>query len=327
MGDRAKPLDGTVPDDAFDVAVDMLSREQRRSRRKRDVRARTISIRRISKRELLTGRSAFPEVVARPKRRGDCEWCATCQEFRDAEIWNHRAARVSGLGDDDPALHQPEEPGLQTVRRAGDSGLPSLASQLSGLSGGHGASTERSALGREDRQQRPVRSGELRLGNAPTTESKPPVLRLADRRQSDAAHDGLGEGAQHSGGDDPQTPEARLGRLPCGHDASQAHFRSRPCAFVGCKFNLFLDVSATGALKTNFPDLEPEEAADSCCLDVAEEGGASLERVGECLNVVRERIRQVEVKAFRLLRQLNDDKLEEHADGERSPFRVHQESP
>lgn len=69
-----------------------------------------------------------------------------------------------------------------------------------------------------------------------------------------------------------------------------------PCPFVGCKFHLYLDVNPeTGALKINFPDLEPWELRHTCALDVAERGGLTLEEVGEITNLTRERIRQVEV--------------------------------
>lgn len=73
----------------------------------------------------------------------------------------------------------------------------------------------------------------------------------------------------------------------------------RPCPFVSCKHHLFLDVSArTGAIKLNFPDLEPEQMTESCALDVADRGGSTLEQVGEIVNITRERVRQVEVKAM-----------------------------
>ncbi len=75
----------------------------------------------------------------------------------------------------------------------------------------------------------------------------------------------------------------------------------RPCPFVSCRHHLYLDASArTGAIKLNFPDLEPDElpADRSCALDVAENGGTTLEDVGAIMNLTRERIRQVEVKAL-----------------------------
>jgi hypothetical protein len=50
-----------------------VTREQRRSRRKREVRARTISVKRMTKRELELGRMLYPEVeVDRPQTRADC---------------------------------------------------------------------------------------------------------------------------------------------------------------------------------------------------------------------------------------------------------------
>lgn len=53
-----------------------LSREQVRSRRKREIRARTFSVKRMTKRELELGRQLYPEDehadVLRPRTRGDC---------------------------------------------------------------------------------------------------------------------------------------------------------------------------------------------------------------------------------------------------------------
>ncbi len=62
---------------ALDVAAaepgSEVTREQRRSRRKRDVRARTISVKRMTKRELELGRMLYPEEeVDKPVTRADC---------------------------------------------------------------------------------------------------------------------------------------------------------------------------------------------------------------------------------------------------------------
>lgn len=81
----------------------------------------------------------------------------------------------------------------------------------------------------------------------------------------------------------------------------------RPCPYVSCKHHLFLDVSAkTGAIKLNFPDLDLWEMGESCALDVADRGGTTLEDVGAIMNLTRERIRQVEVRALAKLEALND---------------------
>src|SRR3954470_9117032 len=81
----------------------------------------------------------------------------------------------------------------------------------------------------------------------------------------------------------------------------------RPCPFVSCKHHLFIDVSPrTGAIKLNFPDLEVWDLGESCALDVADKHGTTLEDVGAIMNLTRERIRQVEVKALAKLEALSD---------------------
>ena len=50
-----------------------ITREQRRSRRKREVRARTISVKRMTKRELEIGRMLYPETdYYKPRTRAEC---------------------------------------------------------------------------------------------------------------------------------------------------------------------------------------------------------------------------------------------------------------
>jgi hypothetical protein len=81
----------------------------------------------------------------------------------------------------------------------------------------------------------------------------------------------------------------------------------RPCPWVSCKHNLYLDVNrATGSIKLNFPDIELEELAETCALDVADRGGATLEEVADGLNLTRERVRQIEMMAFEKLQKVVD---------------------
>jgi len=89
----------------------------------------------------------------------------------------------------------------------------------------------------------------------------------------------------------------------------------RPCPWVSCKMHLFLDVTKAGSLKLNFPaaDLDGlitnlEAMEQSCALDVAggkdgDGDGVTLEDVGGLMNVTRERIRQMEEKFKRKLRE------------------------
>src|SRR5262245_26442871 len=81
----------------------------------------------------------------------------------------------------------------------------------------------------------------------------------------------------------------------------------RPCPYVSCKYHLYIDVSPrTGAMKLKFPELEVWELGESSALDVADRGGTTLEDVGAIMNLTRERIRQVEVKALAKLEALRD---------------------
>lgn len=73
----------------------------------------------------------------------------------------------------------------------------------------------------------------------------------------------------------------------------------RPCPWVACRFHLYLDVNPdTGTIKLNHPGLEPWELAQSCALDVADDQAGTLDVVGKILNLTRERVRQIEVRAL-----------------------------
>ena len=81
----------------------------------------------------------------------------------------------------------------------------------------------------------------------------------------------------------------------------------RPCLFVSCKYNLYLDVNPeTGSIKLNFPDKEIWELEHTCALDVAEKGGITLEEVGAIMNLTRERIRQVETRGLTKLHEATE---------------------
>lgn len=77
----------------------------------------------------------------------------------------------------------------------------------------------------------------------------------------------------------------------------------RPCPWVSCSHHMYLDINAaTGSIKFNFPDKEPWELDHTCSLDLADIGGLTLEAVAAKINLTRERVRQIEVKAFNMAR-------------------------
>ncbi len=91
------------------------------------------------------------------------------------------------------------------------------------------------------------------------------------------------------------------------HTRAECINAERPCTWVACKYNLYLDVNPqTGSIKLNFPDLELWELEHTCALDVAEKGGITLEEVGEIMNLTRERIRQVEMRGLEKIREACD---------------------
>lgn len=71
----------------------------------------------------------------------------------------------------------------------------------------------------------------------------------------------------------------------------------RPCPFVSCRWHLAVDVTGAGSLTENFPDLDVDELTETCALDVADRGGHGAETVGRLLNVTRETVRLITLRA------------------------------
>lgn len=76
----------------------------------------------------------------------------------------------------------------------------------------------------------------------------------------------------------------------------------RPCPWVGCRHHLYLDAFTNGSIKINFPDREPWDLVESCSLDVAARGGQTLDEVSAEMDLTREGVRQIEVRALLVIR-------------------------
>lgn len=72
----------------------------------------------------------------------------------------------------------------------------------------------------------------------------------------------------------------------------------RPCPWATCRWHIAQVRSYRGMPWDEVPDVE--EWAATCVLDVADQGGATLDQVGQALGVSRERVRQLEARAVRL---------------------------
>ena len=88
---------------------------------------------------------------------------------------------------------------------------------------------------------------------------------------------------------------------------TRAECPTGPCPWVSCKYHLALDVDpANGSIKLNFPGLDVDEMTATCALDVAEleDGERILAKVGAAINLTRERLRQIELKALARARRM-----------------------
>jgi hypothetical protein len=72
----------------------------------------------------------------------------------------------------------------------------------------------------------------------------------------------------------------------------------RPCPFISCRHNLYIDVKENGNIRLNFPHIPIDEVEHSCVLDLAEKGGMTLAEVGDVLAITREMVRQMELKIW-----------------------------
>lgn len=86
-------------------------------------------------------------------------------------------------------------------------------------------------------------------------------------------------------------------------DRSECESGPRPCPWVACRFNLYLDVRADGVMRVNFPDRDPDGMTASCSLDLASDGPRTLDQVATLMGMSRERARQIEEQAMTQLRR------------------------
>ena len=80
----------------------------------------------------------------------------------------------------------------------------------------------------------------------------------------------------------------------------------RPCPFISCRHHIAVDVNdEAGSLHLTWPGVELWNLSASCSLDVAAEGGRTLDEIADVLNVTRERVRQIQAGALVKIRRLS----------------------
>ena len=79
----------------------------------------------------------------------------------------------------------------------------------------------------------------------------------------------------------------------------------RPCPFITCRHNLYIDVRDSGNITFNFYEMPIEMMEFSCAIDIANENpsGMPLGKIGDIMNLTRERVRQIEIEASEKLKK------------------------
>jgi hypothetical protein len=81
----------------------------------------------------------------------------------------------------------------------------------------------------------------------------------------------------------------------------------RPCGWVTCRHHAGVEQLPGGGVRLAYPDRVYGAGKDSCALDVADRGGATLDEIGKVVNRTRERSRQVETMALEKLKRAARD--------------------
>jgi predicted DNA-binding protein (UPF0251 family) len=79
--------------------------------------------------------------------------------------------------------------------------------------------------------------------------------------------------------------------------------KDTPCPFVGCKNNLYLDVSEDGSINHSHSDIS--DMPETCALRAvdAHRSGMSTNEIAEVLGVTRQRVHQIEVSALKSIQK------------------------
>jgi len=81
----------------------------------------------------------------------------------------------------------------------------------------------------------------------------------------------------------------------------------RPCPYVGCKYNMYLDVTEAGGIRE--PDHEPWDVdpAFSCILEIVAAGARTFDEIAEIMGITRQRAQQIFAEGLEKVREVDED--------------------
>lgn len=66
----------------------------------------------------------------------------------------------------------------------------------------------------------------------------------------------------------------------------------RPCPFVGCRYNNYLEIMENGGIRFNFNGVEPWERNTGCTLDLAEKRSYNSGEIADAVGMTRTTVNQ-----------------------------------
>lgn len=121
---------------------------------------------------------------------------------------------------------------------------------------------------------------------------KKKALPIKDRPLKRPLRVSIAESWVRDPGDNPMRDERPVKRGDCLHG-------ERPCPWLSCGFHMFWALDKSRIFRTM--RLSDDEVADeilslpqTCVLDMADQGGLTLDEIGQILRITRERVRQIE---------------------------------
>lgn len=105
---------------------------------------------------------------------------------------------------------------------------------------------------------------------------------------------------------EPEDEYTRQMRLARPQTRGECVDGPRPCPWVSCRHHLYMDTEG-GNLHVSRPTTDLQDMKETCSLDVADERERTLEEVAALMGLSRERVRQIETRALKKIREAGSE--------------------